>query len=140
VARNIDDALRDGTASELLKYALSTIRPSSTLRVAVIYEAGSFCGIEAGVHSEWPHLRWLSRSEKEQEAAKHLERFKLLCEVHKVRSFTLELCANVWDPVGEYAVRVLREAAIEARKADEVFRQYFPVLWVSYDPRWDRTI
>jgi len=30
-----------------------------------------------------------------------------------MRNFQLQLCANVWDPVGEYSVGILEEAVSE---------------------------
>ena len=72
----------------------------------------------------------------EEEASGHRRRFELLREVHGVRNFELQLCANVWGPVGEYAVRRLKEA-VAAAKAEKVFDLHFPAPRVTCNSCWD---
>ena len=54
--------------------------------------------------------------------------------MHKVRAFQLVLCADVWDGVGKYVVRVL-EQAVAAEKAKRGFDGLFPEPLVVYSPR-----
>ena len=135
-AGSLGTASQDGNGSRLLKYVLSTVRPSIFLRVVIIYGTSTFRGVDNRRDSEWPYLRKLPRSMAEDEASEHRRRFELLREVHGVRNFGLVLCANVWDPVGEYAVRRLKEA-VAAAKAEKVFDRHFPAPWVTCNPRWD---
>ena len=102
----------------------------------LVYQAFNFPGIRTSRNSEWPHSREMSVFERAREASKHQKRFNLLREVRKVREFRLAICANVWDPVGEYAVRTLREA-VEEGKAKQVFTNFSSEPSVAYNPRWD---
>ena len=139
MAGSIDAELRYGTtgsASELLKYALSTVQPSLDLKVALLYATGSFRGVQKEKGSKWPHLREMTNVEKAEEAMWHHRRFDLVRELHKVRRFELVLCANVWDPVGEYTVRMLKEA-VEVAKKGKMFDEFASEPTVTYNPRWD---
>ena len=136
MAAFLGTALQDGNGLQLLKYVLSTIRPSIFLRVVVIYGVSTFHGADNLRDSEWPYLSKLSRSMAEEKASEHRRRFELLREVHGVRNFELQLCANVWDPIGEYAVRRLKEA-VAAAEAEKVFDRHFPAPRVTCNPCWD---
>ena len=112
---SVDYALRYDsldTAAGLFKYVLPTIRSPSFSRVHLIYVVGDFRAIRTTPRSAWPFLRELSQDEKADEASLHHMRFKLLGEVRKVRDFQLVLHADVWEPVREYAVRMLKEAVV----------------------------
>ena len=135
-AGSVDRALALGTASRVLKYAMSTIRSPDFSQVALIYQEHNFRGVNTEEDSEWPHLREVSKAEREEEASQHHKRFELLREMHIVRCFESFLCANVWDPVGEYTVRALREAA-KAGWADEPSDGSFSEPFVTYNPHWD---
>ena len=137
LARFIDDGLRAGsmdTASELVKYALSSINPSTSCRVALIYEEPCFRGIKTGGRSVWPHLRELSHDERTEEAATHHQRFEFLRELRKVRDFRVTLCTRVWGPVGEYAVQGLKEA-VAAERARKGFDEFRSGLSMTHNPR-----
>jgi hypothetical protein len=135
-AGTIDRALEGGSsdaASELLKYALSTIQSPNFALVVLLYQEHNFRGVQTGWDSEWPHLHEMSQIEKAEEASRHRARFKLMREMHKIRSFRLELCPNAWDPVGEYVVRELKEAVAAEKGYDDSFTEP-PVI---YNPHWD---
>ena len=136
MAASLGAGLQNGNGSQLLKYVLSTVQPSIFLRVVVIHTTSTFRGVDSRRDSEWPYLRKLSRSMAEEEASEHRRQFELLREFHGVREFELRLCANVWDPIGEYAVRRLKEA-VAAAEAEKVFDQHFTAPGVTYNPRWD---
>lgn len=99
----------------LLEYALSTSTSPAYLDVVVVYMECDFGGINPRGHSDRPHLREMSEADREEEALWHNRRFKVLREVHKVRGFQLVLCADVWDPVGEFSVRILKAAVADER-------------------------
>ena len=50
-----------------------------------------------------------------------------------MRDFQLILCADIWDPVGEYAVRMLKEAVAEER-AKGGFNVFLSEPLVIYRP------
>lgn len=113
MAESVDRLLKDRspeTASEFLNYALSTIKSLVSYRVLLMYQEHDFCGVGTRLRSGMPHLYDMSPAQRREEALQHHRRFELLREMHKVRGFRLELCANVWEAVGEYTVQALREA------------------------------
>ena len=55
--------------------------------------------------------------ERRMEALWHRGLFRVFREMHAVRDFRLVLCANVWDPLGEYTVGVLKQAVTAERAA-----------------------
>ena len=126
-----------GTALSRLKYALSTITSPAFFKVMVIFTERDFCGVEPWPNPDQPFFRETSQAERTEEAALHHRRFEVLREVHKVRNFQLTLCAYVWDPVGEYSVRMLKEAIAE-EKAQWGFDDFLSEPLVVYDPRRSR--
>jgi len=121
------------TASNLLKYVLSTIQSPAFSRVVVLYRDCDFHGVRSKGDSSWPPLRELSQAEATEEASRHRRRFEVLRQVHEARDFRLVLCADVWDPIGEYAVQMLRQAVAE-EKANEGFDTFFLEPLVIYNP------
>ena len=73
-----------------------------------------------------------------EEALRHSKRFEVLREVRNVRDFWLVLTACVWDPVGEYSVRMLKEA-IADEKAKGGFDTFYYEPSVTYSPRRARS-
>ena len=101
-----------GAASGFLRAVVSTIIPSLPLDVVITY-----CDEDFGFHlwTNWPFSTGYSpapviRMKKIEEgrARYHAKRFKVLREVHKVRSFRLVLCADVSGCVARYSVGVLK--------------------------------
>jgi len=139
-AWSIDRALSNGTqdtASSILKQALSTIRAPSFFEVVVLYRWYDFRGVESSRNSDQPPLRYMSQAEEAEETSRHHRRFDLLRGVHNLRDFRLVLSAGVWDPVGEYSVRMLKEAIV-AEKARGGFDGYLSEPFVTYYPRRSR--
>lgn len=122
--------------STLLKYALSTIRSPEFNRVVFIYQEHDFHGVDTGRRSEWPHLHKMSSSERSDEKSRHSEHLQLLNDIHQLRGFQPVLCANVWEPVGEYTVQVLKDA-VAMEKTDNLVPDSFPGPLVTYNPHWD---
>jgi len=140
MAWSIDRALNGGSpdaASSLLKHALSTIRSPSFFEVGVLFRWDDFRGVESWQNPDRPPLRQMSPTEKAEEASWHRRRFEVLRSVRNVRDFRLVLSAEVWDPVGEYSVRMLKEA-IAVEKADGGFDSFFSEPSVTYSPRRSR--
>ena len=105
-------ALENGlqnNASILLRYALSTMRNTGVLRVTVVYTLCNFCGTQIQNHSSRLDPLGVSPLGKEEEASRHRRVFQLLRDAHRIRDFRLQLYADVWDPIGEYAVRTFNE-------------------------------
>jgi len=136
MASSIDGALSSGspdTASSLLKYALSTITSPSFLEVVVRFQWSDFRAVESWRNPDRPPLRELSPAGSEVEALRHRRRFEVLREAHKTRDFRLVLDAKVWDPAGEYSVRMLKEAVAE-EKAKGGFDDFLSEPSVTYHP------
>ena len=136
MASSIDRALKKGsldTASSLLKYALSTITSPSFSEVVVRFQWCDFCAVESWRNPDRPPLHEVSQDDREAEALRHHRRFEVLREVYKVRDFRLVLNATVWDPVGEYSVRMLKEAVAE-EKAKGGFDDLLSEPSVTYRP------
>ena len=57
--------------------------------------------------------------------------------MHRVRDFLLVLCADVWDQVVWYTVRILKEA-MAAEKARGGFDDFFSESKMVYSPRASR--
>ena len=141
-AGSIDRALEDdppGTASIFLDRVLSTITSPAFSDVMVVYEDDDFRGIisQFEEYSDWPHLRETSETERAKEASLHRRRFRVLRGLRKAREFQLVLCAEVWDPVGDYSIQMLKEAVADekAKNGFEYFRSEPPVI---YHPRMTR--
>ena len=64
----------------------------------------------------------------------HRRRFEVFREMHKVRDFQLVLCADVWDFIGWFSMRVLKNA-VAAEKARGGFDEFFSEPMVVYSPR-----
>ena len=114
LASSIDHALNNNppsVVSRFLEHVLSTIPPSASLEIIVLYWDCDF----RGVGSRWPYLREISQAEEAEEASWHHRRFEVLREVHKVRGFRLTLSASVSGRLGGYPVRMLKEAVAEER-------------------------
>ena len=103
----------------------------------VIYCGWDFSGVEYQSGTDRPPLREASQAERAAEASRHRGRFGALREARKVRNFQVELCASVWDPVGEYSVRMLKEAVAE-EKAKGGFDGCLSEPSVTYDPQRSR--
>ena len=67
----------------------------------------------------------MTLDERRMEALWHRGLFKVFCKMHAVRDFRLVLCANVWDPLGEYTVGVLKQAVTAERAAKRL--DYLPL-------------
>ena len=135
-AESIDHALNNGsldTASSILKHALSTIGSPSFYKILVLYWWNDFHGMESWERPDLPPLREVSEAERAEDAVRHRKRFEVLSEVRKVRAFHLELSACVWDPVGEYSVRMLKEVVAE-EKAKGGFDNFLSKPSVAYYP------
>ena len=126
-------------ASSLLRYALSTIASPSFSQVVVVHGWRDFRGVEISPRPGQPLLREVSRVERAEEAVRNHERFEVLRAAHKVRNFQLVLCAEVWDPVVEYSVRMLKEAVAE-EKAKVGFDDFLSEPLVLCHPQRSRTI
>ena len=136
MASSIDHALSSGspdTASSLLKYVLSTITSPSFFEVVVRFRWSDFCAVESWRYPDRPPVREVSKADREAEGLRHHRRFGVLREAHKVRDFQLALNARVWDPAGEYSVRMLKEAVAE-EKAKGGFDKFFSEPLVTYCP------
>ena len=118
-----------------LARALSTIASPVFSDVTVLYRDYDI----RGAYSPHPNVhppQKMSQAELAREAKLHLARFGMYRAMHEVRDFRLVLCADVWDGVGEYAVRMLKEAVV----AEKVARGFdtFPEPEVTYSPRLSR--
>jgi hypothetical protein len=138
MARSIDIALKGGSldsASSLLKHPLSTITSPAFLEIIVFYHDLDFHGAwgSTGASTYGPFYH-MSETEREEEVSRHHRQFEVLHEVQKVRDFRLVLCADVWESVGEYSVRVL-ERAVAVEKAKGLFDNPPPEPTVVHRPR-----
>ena len=117
IAACIDKTLIDGSldTTMLLKQVLSTSTSPAYLDVVVVYRESDFGGINPRGYPDRPHLREMSEADTEEETLRYDRLFEVSREVHKVRDFQLVLCAQVWDPVGEYSVRMLKAAVVDER-------------------------
>ena len=136
-ATSIDWASSNGSpgAFAFLKHVFSTITPTTSLKIIVLYGDCNFPSVEYW-HSQ-PPFRELLRAERAEEVSRQRWRFKVLREVRKVRDFQLELCASVSGAVGEGAVRILEEAIAE-EEAKEAFCGLFSDPPVTYNPQRSR--
>ena len=128
------------TASSLLTHVLSTITSPVFSEVTACYRDYNFCGVQGCVQASWlqpqsrPPFRVMSQAERAKEASHHRKRFEVFHKMHKVRDFQLVLCADVWDRVGEYSVRMLRRVVAD-EKARGGFGQPLSEPLVTYRPR-----
>ena len=98
-------------ATCFLKHVLSTIAPSTCLKICLLHGDPYFHGVRSW-RSRWPRL---SKTKRKKEVLQYHLRFEVLREMHKVRSFQLVLCASVWGYFGEEPVRMLEEIIAEER-------------------------
>ena len=124
-------------ASNFLNHTLSTITSPKFSNVIVVYVWSDFLGVGSWKHPDQPHLREISRAERAEEVSRHRRVFEVFRRVHKVGSFWLQLCASVWDPVGEYAMGILKEAVAE-EKASVGFDRFHSKPLVTYYPKRSR--
>jgi len=117
------------TALSRLKYALSTVTSAAFFEVRVYFTEYDFCGVEHWPNTDQPPFREASQAERTEETALHHRRFESFREVHKVRSFQLVLCAYVCAPVGEYSVRMLKEAVAEEKAKRGGFTIFSSSRW-----------
>jgi len=122
----------DATSS-FLKYTISTITSPAFVQVGIIYGSSDFFGIGCLKHLSRPPPRGVSRAERAEEVSRHRRLFKVLREVHEARYFPLRLCAEVWDPLGEYSAGILKEAVAE-ETAIVGFGQFLSEPSVTYYP------
>ena len=102
-----------------------------------MYFWSDFLGVESWKHPGRPPLREISGAERAQEVSRHRRLFEAFRGVHKVRDFQLQLCADVWDPVGGYSMGILKEAIAE-EKANGGFDGFPSEPFVTYFPRSTR--
>ena len=143
-ARSIDYVLKNGSlgaASRVFKFSLSTIKSPAFSQVTVLHRGIDFHAIVDRYPSAGTVFGWTSPSREVEEASQHRKRFQLLREIRKVRNFRLVLHVNVQETVGEYAVRMLKEA-VAVEKASGGFDAFFPEPLVTHTffqiepPRW----
>lgn len=124
----------------LLALALSSITSPVPPKVVIIYREYDFAGLKPGWYEQnWDLCPgrlppWLWHDIIKEETSWQWPQFRILHEVHEVRNFRLELCADVWGDVAEYAVEVLRQI-VEVGKARRVFNKKSPEPLVSCRPR-----
>lgn len=76
----------------------------------------------------------MGRFQDEVENSWHDRRFKAFREMHKVREFQLVLRVEVWDRLGEYAMRLM-EDAVAAERVKRGFDNTSPEPLVILRPR-----
>ena len=133
-ARSIDGALWNSSSdavTSLLTYALSTITSSAFSELAIFYRDYDFRGIHYLPLDRF-YYRMMSPAEIVEEA-RHSRLFEVFRKMYKVRDFRLVLCVDVWDNVGEYSVRMLKEA-VATEKAKGGFDDLSSEPVVPYSP------
>ena len=123
----------DPAISSFLRTVLSTITSLEFSEVIVAFRETDFCGVAQ--YSRPPDIyRDMTPDQRAEEASWHCDLFKVFREVHTLRGFRLVLCAEVWDCVGEYTMRVLRWA-VAAEKAGRRLKYFPSEPLVIYSPR-----
>jgi len=115
------------------KHILPTIISSTFSEVVIIYRDSDFRGVRTYNLGPPPFYDELSETARVEEFARHRWRFDILREVHTLRAFQLVLCASVWGCVGEYPVRMLKEAVAEEKARGRFCACFSPS--VASDPR-----
>ena len=137
-ARSIDGRFMYGPSDApaiLLKFALSTIRSPVFSEVTIFYRDYDFRGVQPNHNVlDGPPICRMSPDEMVEDALWHRRRFEVFREMRKVRDFQLVLCADVWDRIGWFSVRVL-EDAVAAEKARGGFDRFFSEPMVVFSPR-----
>ena len=142
MASSMDSAFRalsPDAVSNILGYALSTITAPSFFQVVIVYLWHNFHGVESWRHPGMPLIREVSQVDSANEALGHHMRFRALHEAHKARNFQLVLSVEVWDPVMEYSVRMLKQA-VEEERAKDGFGGFLSEPLVTCHPRRRQTI
>jgi hypothetical protein len=85
-----------------LAYALSTITSPVFSEVTIIYRDVDLS-------------QFLFPAEAGEEVLSHHQRFEVFRAMRNVRDFQLVLCACVWDDMGEYSVRRLKQVLAEEK-------------------------
>ena len=107
-AQSIKYGTKSGATWTSLETAVSTIAPSTSLEVVVVYLEPDFRGAS---HRRAPgRYKGATLAEREEEALWHCELFRLFRRLHAVQKFHLTLCVDVWDGAGEYAKGLLKQA------------------------------
>ena len=133
-APSIDDALRAGTGPNLLTHALSTIKSPVFSEIVVVYLDYAIRGALPFINPGSPPISRVSRDKRAWDGARHRLRFGVFRKVHKVREFRLVLCADVWEGVEEYSLRILKQE-VEVEKARRGFNGAFSEPLVISSPR-----
>jgi len=120
--------------SNFLNHTLSTVTSPEFYQVIVIYFWSDFFVTESWENPDRPPLREISRAERAQEVLRHRRMFEAFRRIHKARGFRFQLCANIWDPVGEYSVGILKDAIAE-ETANGGFDGFSSIPFVTYEPR-----
>ena len=118
----------------LLKHAVSTVTSPGYLKVMIVYRDNDFRGVETRAYPHQSRLCNVSEADRAEEALKHHRRFEVLREVYKVRDFQPVLFVEVCDPVGDYSVRMLKEAVAD-EKAKGGFEGFRSEPVVVYHPQ-----
>jgi len=132
-ASSIDDAFRGGSASIFLKHVVSTVTSPRYLEVMIVHREEDFHGITSRRYQGQPSLSEVSEADRAEEALKHHRRFEVLREVRRARDFQPVLCAKVCGSVGDYSVRMLKEAVAD-EKSKGGFKDFRSQPVVIYDP------
>jgi len=118
-----------------LTYVLSTITSPVSPKVVIIYRDYNFWDLRPALHRrEWdvrPGRSWDGKRKGVSWPGVEFVKFR---QIHKIRKFRLELCADVWGGVGEYAVQALRQA-VAVEEAQRGFDDIFPEPLVFCSPR-----
>ena len=104
--------------------------------VVVIYKDQEFRGVRTWSSDQPPFYAELSQAARAEELAHHRCKFEILREAHVMRAFQLVPCASVWGRVGDYPVRVLKEAVAEEKAKGGFCNCFSPS--VTSDPRGTR--
>ena len=105
----------DPAALNFLTVVLSTITSPTFSNVVVFYGDAEFGGVTTFMSPGHGNYRFMMPDETAEEASWHCRLFEVFREMHAIRDLQLVLCADVWDPVGEYTMGVLKQAiAVEA--------------------------
>ena len=126
----------DPATLHFLRAVLSTITSPAFSKVVILYEDGDFCGLSASMElgNLKSYYRFLMPDEIAEEASWHRQMFEVFRGMHAVRDFQLVLCADVWDPVGEYTIEALKQAIVAEAAANRL--DYLPSKpLVVYSPR-----
>ena len=117
-----------------LKTTLSTVTSPVFSEVAVFYGDYDFSGLTFRPRSTLNVYRAMTLTERAGQELWHRRLFKAFREMYTVRDFRLVLCVDVWDHVGEYTVKVVKQA-VAAEKAAGRLDYLLSEPMVVYSPR-----